>query len=433
MEISELYKLFKEHPVVCTDTRKITKNSIFFALKGDNFNGNLFAKSALDLGAAYAIVDEVEVATQPNIIYVKDVLVALQELANYHRKQFNIPLVAITGSNGKTTTKELIYAVLSKKYKTVATVGNLNNHIGVPLTILSITNHCEFAIIEMGANHPKEIEFLCTIAEPNFGIITNIGKAHIEGFGSFEGVIKTKSELYNFIKLNKGTLFVNKDDELLVGLSKGINTVFYGTSSDFCNATLLSSTPASTPVLELEWKGSRIKTQLYGTYNFTNIVAAICIGTYFKVDDYKIIEAISEYTSTNNRSQLVKWRANLFYLDAYNANPSSMHVAIDTFIEIKEQNKLMILGDMLELGAISETEHQQIIDKVLRSKIKTLFVGKNFGALGTNYQTNLILFYENYKQAAEWIKNENISNFNILIKGSRGIQLEKIVEILKED
>ncbi len=429
MEISELYKLFKEHPVVCTDTRKITKNCIFFALKGDNFNGNLFAKSALDLGAAYAIVDEAEAATQLNIIYVKDSLVALQELANYHRKQFNIPFIAITGSNGKTTTKELINAVLSKKYKTVATVGNLNNHIGVPLTILSITNHCELAIIEMGANHPKEIEFLCTIAEPNYGIITNIGKAHIEGFGSFEGVIKTKSELYNFIKLNKGTLFVNKDDELLVGLSKGINTVFYETSSDFCNAILLSSTP----VLELEWKGSRIKTQLYGTYNFTNIVAAICIGNYFQVDDHKIIEAISEYTSTNNRSQLVKWRANLFYLDAYNANPSSMHVAIDTFIEIKEQNKLMILGDMLELGAISETEHQQIIDKVLRSKIKTLFVGKNFGALGTNYQTNLILFYENYKQAAEWIKNENISNFNILIKGSRGIQLEKKVKILKED
>ena len=429
MEISELYKLFIEHPVVCTDTRKITKNCIFFALKGENFNGNLFAKSALDLGAAYAIVDEVEVATQPNIIYVKDALVALQALANYHRKQFNIPIIAITGSNGKTTTKELINAVLSKKYKTVATTGNLNNHIGVPLTILSITNYCEVAIIEMGANHPKEIEFLCAIAEPNFGIITNIGKAHIEGFGSFEGVIKTKSELYHFLKVNSGTLFVNMDDELLVGLSKDMQRVYYGTSSDFCKATLLSSTP----VLELEWKGSRIKTQLYGTYNFTNIVAAICIGTYFQVDDHKIIEAISEYTSTNNRSQLVKLESNLFYLDAYNANPSSMNVAIDTFIDNREQNKLMILGDMLELGAISETEHQHIIDKVLRSKIKTLFVGKNFGAFKGSYQTNMIFFLENYKQAADWIFNENISNFNILIKGSRGIQLEKIVEILKEN
>lgn len=429
MEISELYQLFKEHPVVCTDTRKITKNCIFFALKGENFNGNLFAKSALDLGAAYAIADEVEVATQPNIIYVKDSLVALQELANYHRKQFNIPFIAITGSNGKTTTKELINAVLSKKYKTVATVGNLNNHIGVPLTILSITNYCEVAIIEMGANHPKEIEFLCTIAEPNFGIITNIGKAHIEGFGSFEGVIKTKSELYHFLKAYSGTLFVNMDDELLVGLSKDMQRVYYGTSSDFCSAILLSSTP----VLELEWKESRIKTQLYGTYNFTNIVAAICIGTYFQVDDHKIIEAISEYTSTNNRSQLVKLESNLFYLDAYNANPSSMNVAIDTFIDNREQNKLMILGDMLELGAISETEHQQIIDKVLCSKIKTLFVGKNFGAFIGNYQTNIIFFLENYKQAADWIRNENISNFNILIKGSRGIQLEKILEKLKED
>ncbi|PKP49148.1 MAG: UDP-N-acetylmuramoyl-tripeptide--D-alanyl-D-alanine ligase, partial [Bacteroidetes bacterium HGW-Bacteroidetes-12] len=412
METNQLYKLFIEHPVVCTDTRKITKNCIFFALKGENFNGNLFAKNALDLGATYAIVDEKEVATQPNIIYVKDALVALQELANYHRKQFNIPFIAITGSNGKTTTKELINAVLSKRYKTVATVGNLNNHIGVPLTILSVTNQSEVAIIEMGANHPKEIGFLCTIAEPNYGIITNIGKAHIEGFGSFEGVIQTKSELYHFIEANKGKLFVNVDDDLLVNLSKNINSVLYGNSSSFCNARLISSNP----VLLLDWKGNRITTQLYGKYNFTNILAAICIGTYFQVEDHNIVEAITEYTSTNNRSQLVKKGTNVFYLDAYNANPTSMNAAIDTFIENKIKNKLMILGDMLELGAISEAEHQIIIKKAISSKITTLFVGKNFGLFASKYKNKSIHFFENHKQASSFVKTQNFLNFNILIK-----------------
>lgn len=429
MKIQELYKLFLEKGNVSTDTRKIIKDSLFFALKGENFDGNKFAQHAIDNGASYAIVDDSTIANHTNILFVEDVLITLQQLANYHRKRLNIPVIGITGSNGKTTTKELINAVLSKKYKTVATIGNLNNHIGVPLTILSITNECEIAIIEMGANHQKEIAFLCHIAEPNYGIITNIGKAHIEGFGSFEIVIQTKSELYHFIKEHEGILFVNEDDALLVKLSKEMNTVFYGNSAAFCQANLISSSP----VLELEWKNQLITTQLYGSYNFTNILAALCIGTYFKVDEHKMVEAISAYKPTNNRSQLVEIVDNRFYLDAYNANPTSMNAAIDTFIENKEQHKLMILGDMLELGTISEVEHLQIIEKVLHSKIKTLFVGKIFSALGVNYQINLISFFENYLQAAAWLKNESLSNFNILIKGSRGIQLEKILEKLKED
>lgn len=428
METLQLYELFKKHPIVCTDSRKIIPNSIFFALKGENFNGNTFAEKAITLGAAYSIVDEKEYATKPNIIYVEDTLIALQQLANHHRNQFSIPIIGITGSNGKTTTKELIYTVLSQKYNTLATTGNLNNHIGVPLTLLNLNKQHEVAIIEMGANHTKEIEFLCEIAAPNFGIITNIGKAHIEGFGSYEGVIKTKSELYSAIKTTKGILFVNKDDELLVDLSNNNNCVYYGKTADFCNATLL----ATTPFLKLKWKAKTINTQLYGNYNFPNILAAICIGTYFKVADDAIIKAIANYTSTNNRSQLVKTGSNLIYLDAYNANPTSMNAAIATFIEQTNQNKLMVLGDMLELGAISAEEHQLIIEKAIAAKINTLFVGKNFGALAHKYKNGTVHFFENNLKAADWIKATNVTNATILIKGSRGIQLEKIVEFIAD-
>lgn len=428
MKIPQLYELFKQHPVVCTDSRKIICNAIFFALKGDNFNGNEFARKAIDLGAAYSVVDEKKYATKKNIIYVEDVLETLQQLANYHREQLSIPIIGITGSNGKTTTKELVYAVLSKRYNTLATEGNLNNHIGVPLTLLKITNQHQIAIIEMGANHLNEIDFLCRIAMPNFGVITNIGKAHIEGFGSFEGVIKTKSELYQYIKNCAGKVFVNNDDALLVELASTMTTITYGSSNSACTAKLLSSTP----FVQLEWNKNTITSNLYGAYNFPNILAAICIGSYFEVNEHKICAAIAEYTSTNNRSELVKIGSTLIYLDAYNANPSSMNVAIDTFIENKNQNKLMLLGDMLELGSISKQEHQQIIEKVLKTNIKTVFVGKNFGLLASQYQNKRQLcFFENYNLAANWLKAENIKNYNILIKGSRGIQLEKIVELLK--
>jgi len=425
MKIEVLYELFKASPTISTDTRKISKNCIFFALKGENFNGNKFAKDAIGKGAAFAIIDEEDYCISESYILVNNVLTTLQELANHHRKQFDIPFIGITGTNGKTTTKELIIAVLSKKHRTTATVGNLNNHIGVPLTLLSIPNDCEIAIIEMGANHIGEIEFLCKIAEPNYGIITNIGTAHIEGFGSIDGIKQTKNELFQFVKSINGKIFVNTDDMLLMELSGDINKYTYGNTNSDCNGKLISSSP----YVKLEWNNKTIISNLYGSYNYENIIAAICVGSYFNVSLEKIKEAIEEYQPTNNRSQIIEINSHTIFLDAYNANPTSMIAAISTFIENDSNNKLMILGDMLELGDISMSEHQKIVDRVEHSKINTLFIGNEFNKISNKYKFS---YLKDVTEAIDWLKHSGLVDYQILIKGSRGIRLEGIVAYLQK-
>ena len=421
MRIAELYKIYQEHPIICTDTRKISKGCLFFALKGENFDANTFAEQAISEGAAYAIIDNHKFNLSKKNILVDDVLETLQQLANYHRKQFTIPFIGITGSNGKTTTKELINVVLSQKYKTVATQGNLNNHIGVPLTILSIPTDCEIAIIEMGANHIGEIEQLCKLAEPNFGIITNIGTAHIEGFGSKEGVVKAKNELYEFIRKTNGTIFINGDDELLGSLAQEINSIKYLKNN--INDIL------SNPFLSFTWKELKIETQLYGEYNIPNILAAIKIGEYFNVDKFAIKTALENYVSTNNRSQIVKLSKHTLYLDAYNANPTSMNAAIDAFSTLNVPNKFLILGDMLELGHVSQEEHQKIADKIHNLNLQALLVGNEFQQIKNKHNLTSV---KNTDEAILWLANQLDFFKSILIKGSRGIRLEKVSEFIQK-
>ncbi len=433
--IEKLYSYFLKNPTISTDTRDIKKGSIFFALKGDNFNGNKFAEQALNLGCSLAVIDEAEYKLDDRFFLVDDVLANLQHLANFHRKQLNIPIIGITGSNGKTTSKELVNAVLSQKYKVQATKGNLNNHIGVPLTLLSISNEHEMAIIEMGANHQKEIEQLCAIAEPNFGMITNIGKAHLEGFGGYEGVIKTKKELYDFIKINGGTLFVNADNELLNNLSEGIDKIKFGTSknADFkgiitdCNPFVKFKFKSKNDIKQIDEK-QIIATQLIGNYNFENMLAAACIGNYFKLTDDEIKRGIENYTPSNNRSQVMQTKNNLLLLDAYNANPSSMRAAIENFAQINQPNKMAILGDMLELGEESKNEHDAIVSLLKEKNIlNTLLVGPHFKESGKMMNAKTFL---NSDAVIEYLKQHSILNSTILIKGSRGIKLEKLVEFL---
>jgi len=421
MEIAELYNVYTQHPKISTDTRMVSKGCLFFALKGENFDANTFAEQAINEGVAYAIIDNPKFNISDKCILVDNVLDTLQQLANYHRKQFTIPFIGITGSNGKTTSKELINAVLSQKYKTIATQGNLNNHIGVPLTILSIPKECEIAIIEMGANHIGEIEQLCKISEPTLGIITNIGTAHIEGFGSREGVIKAKSELYHFIKENNGKLFLNENDDLLTKLAEKIPSINYSREE----ITNLSSNP----FLSFEWNNVKIETQLYGDYNIPNILAAIKIGEYFNVEITAIKSALENYVSTNNRSQIVKLANNTLYLDAYNANPTSMNAAIDSFSKIETKNKFLILGDMLELGNISQEEHQKIADKIHDLKLNALLVGNEFQHIKNKYQ---LISVKNTDEAIVWLENKLNNIDSILIKGSRGIRLEKVSEFIQK-
>lgn len=427
-----MYSIFLNHPLISTDTRNIAKGGIFFALKGPNFNANKFAGEALEKGAEYAVIDDPSLKDS-NFILVEDVLTSLQQLAAFHRDHLDIPFIGITGSNGKTTTKELIKASLEQKYKTFATKGNLNNHIGVPLSVLSVRPDHEMAIIEMGANHLGEIASLCQISKPDFGIITNIGKAHIEGFGSFEGVKKAKGELYSFIASKAGKLFINNDNEILREIAPDIEKITYGSGENcFCYGELIKSSP----FLELNWKCpsnetgmQELNSQLYGSYNFENILAAICIGNYFKVPPTSINKAINEYIPSNNRSQIIKNPDNTIYLDAYNANPSSMESAIQTFSLVKNPNKLFILGDMLELGDISGEEHRKIIETLLNKEMdKVLLVGSEFqkACKGEFPVVN------DYKEALEYLQKGNWKGFDILIKGSRGIQLEKLAPELSK-
>ena len=423
-ELSQLHQLFLESTGICTDTRKLKKGNLYLALKGDNFNGNNFAAKALELGADYSIVDEQPEEQNDHIIKVEDGLDTLQKLAAYHRKYLNLPILSITGSNGKTTTKELIREVLSKKYKTVSTKGNLNNHIGVPLTLLSMNKETEFGIVEMGANHQGEIASLCKIAQPDYGYITNFGKAHLEGFGGVEGVIKGKSELYNYLIKNNKTIFINYDDEIQVEKSKGTDIISF---SEGKNATHQITFLKADPFVKINTEDTQINSQLIGTYNAKNIAAAICIGKYFKIPVKAIKEAIESYQPTNNRSQIINQNSNQIILDAYNANPTSMKAALENLEAIPAKNKIAILGDMFEVGNTSAEEHQIIIDLLEKLEFSNMMVcGKNF------YQTSTqeVLKFENFEDLKNYIQENNFEDATILIKGSRGMALERILEVL---
>ncbi len=433
ISIAELYSVFLKHPIISTDTRTILPASMFFALKGPAFNGNQFAEKALAAGAAFVVIDEVEFKKDDRFLLVEDVLTTLQELANYHRQHLQIPFLAITGSNGKTTTKELIRAVLAKKYKTHATKGNLNNHIGVPLTILSITPDAEFAVIEMGANHQKEIESYCKIAEPDFGLITNVGKAHLEGFGGFEGVKKGKGELYSWISVNGKMIFINGDNNHLKEMSGGIineKKIFYGTADYFyCFGKLLKEESFLNITWTSEDRSGLIESQIIGGYNFENILSAVCIGNYFGVKAADIDDAVSAYVSDNSRSQIVKAGTNTIILDAYNANPTSMEAALNNFGKINSDQKYIFIGDMAELGEESREEHKKIIELLKKMKPTTVvLVGKNFGEFESEI---FCLHFIDSEKAAEWVSGNAFENATVLIKGSRSSKMEKVFDAIQ--
>ncbi len=425
MGIPELYRLFLQHPSVQTDTRKLKNGDIFFALKGPNFNGNEFAVQALSDGAAYAVVDEALVTTDRRIIKVADALETLQELARYHREQFSIPFIAITGSNGKTTSKELIYAVLSSHYITYTTQGNLNNHIGVPLTLLSVKKDAQMAVIEMGANHQKEIESYCRYTQPTHGVITNCGKAHLEGFGGVEGVRKGKGELYDFLRDHNGTAFVYTDYDYLHTMSAGIaNIVPYGTTDGHVQGNILSNEPfLEVAITEGLGMISAVKTQLVGDYNLPNILCAIVIGKYFSVPAAKIKAAIENYTPSNSRSQLIQRESNTIILDAYNANPTSMKAAIENFASLHAGKKVLMLGGMMELGEESLDEHHAIIELIKKYNwSEVILVGGDFGKIRHGFT-----FFPNSSDAKDWFIQHNPLHTHFLIKGSRSMQMEKII------
>jgi UDP-N-acetylmuramoyl-tripeptide--D-alanyl-D-alanine ligase len=440
MTTEQLYTIFQKHPVISTDTRKIIPGSIFFALKGDKFDANTFAEQAIAAGAAYAVIDNPQFDKGEQYILVQDGLTALQDLARHHRSQLNIPVIGLTGTNGKTTTKELIGSVLSQRFITYATQGNLNNHIGVPLTILSIGDNHQAAVIEMGANHQKEIELLCTISQPTHGLITNVGKAHLEGFGGVEGVKKGKGELYDYLSSRgQDVVFVNSDDRVLMEMLHARNlknVVLYGSygAENLVSGKLVENSP----YLTLQWTGNeagesyRVKSQLTGAYNLDNILAAICIGVYFKLSAGEINMGISSYQPKNNRSQITRTQTNTLICDYYNANPSSMFVAIENLGKIEAPYKVLVLGDMFEMGQESAAEHQAVIAKALETPVdERIFIGGEFykakesiGHLGAGNK-----FYPNADHAIEGLKTYPIKNATVLIKGSRGMALERLVEL----
>ena len=423
--IEKIYQYYSQKYLVSTDSRMIEEGCVFVALKGERFDGNDFAyKVAEENIASCVIADRKDLPHHERLFIVDDSLTTLQELARLHREKCNIPIIGITGTNGKTTTKELTAAVLSKKYNLIYTQGNFNNHLGLPLTVLRIKPDTEMAVVEMGANHPNEIAQLCTIANPDFGIITNIGKAHLEGFGSFEGVVKTKNELYDFIRNKNGKVFINRDNELLMELSNGIDSHTYGKDN---NADIKASIVSSNPYLIINWEGNEIKTNLVGDYNFENVMAAISVGCYFNIEKSLIIEALENYTPTNNRSQYIKSEKNEIVMDAYNANPVSMHHAIKNFRNISSENTLLILGDMRELGKDSEKEHQTIINLIKELKFENvMLVGEEFKkAAGTYFAT-----FTNVEELLAFINDNDISGKKILIKGSNSINLKSIVNVL---
>ena len=451
MEMKELYELFLQHPTITTDSRDVPEGSMFFALKGDTFDGNAYAISALEKGAAYAVIDEKEYTKESNdrLILVEDVLTTLQQLAKYHRVHLGTPIIGITGTNGKTTTKALISAVLKKKYNVLYTQGNFNNHIGVPKTLLQLTKEHDIAVIEMGANHPGEIKTLVEIVLPDFGIITNVGKAHLLGFGSFEGVIRTKGELYDFLRTIQGTAFINNDNPHLLGISDGLKLVKYG-QKDAKDLLVKGELVECNPFLKFEWQTSStltpqlstvncqlstvncqlstVQTRLIGSYNLDNALAAACIGTFFNVPATDISAALEEYTPSNNRSQLTITQDNKLVVDAYNANPTSMRAALDNFRLIKAEHKMCILGQMGELGDVSEEEHQKVIDLLGDCGFeKVWLVGENFAKTAHPAHYRLFANVEEVKAA---IATEKPQGYLILIKGSNSNKLVQTVELL---
>ncbi|HET9057298.1 MAG TPA: UDP-N-acetylmuramoyl-tripeptide--D-alanyl-D-alanine ligase [Chitinophagaceae bacterium] len=425
MTIEQLYSIYLENPSIQTDTRKLKKGDLFFALKGDHFNGNYFVKEALQKGAAYAIADELVEKDDKKIIKVDDVLFTLQQLAKHHRLQFSIPFIAITGSNGKTTTKELIHSVLSSHYKTYTTEGNLNNHIGIPLTILKIKKDAEIAVIEMGANHQKEIASYCTYTLPNYGLINNCGKAHLEGFGGIEGVRKGKGELYDHIRNTNGTIFINVDYDYLKKMSGGINKmVTYGSTNAETTGYTLASEPFLKVVISSNPDMGEIQTQLVGDYNLPNILAAISVGKYFKVPHGKIKSAIKNYVPSNSRSQLINKGTNKIILDAYNANPTSMKAAIENFAKVRADKKVLLLGGMAELGEESLKEHEEIISLIKQyTWEKVALVGGDFGKIQHPF-----LFFNDSDKARQWFLQQHFKNTCFLVKGSRSFKMEQVID-----
>lgn len=426
MEISELYRIFEQHPVVTTDSRDCPKDSIFFALKGASFNGNAFAQKAIDEGCAFAVVDEKEFAKEDDkrFILVDNCLKALQQLANYHRRKLGTKIIGITGTNGKTTTKELVATVLQKKYNVLYTQGNFNNDIGVPKTLLRLKPEHEIAVVEMGASHPGDIKELVDIVEPDCGIITNVGKAHLQGFGSFEGVIKTKGELYDFLREHGGQVFIHNENEHLRGIADGLQLVRYGTTADDSSLAVCGEVVSCAPLLKFRWKKAdgewhEVQTHLIGAYNVLNMLAAACIADFFGVDEEDISTALRDYVPTNNRSQLEVTDSNKLIVDTYNANPTSMKAALENFRLMQVDHKMAILGDMRELGEVSHEEHQKVVDFLKENGIDNVWlVGEEFGKTDCNFRK----FHD-----VEEVKTEIAANkpegFYILIKGSNGIKL----------
>ncbi|QIH39380.1 UDP-N-acetylmuramoyl-tripeptide--D-alanyl-D-alanine ligase [Flavobacterium sp. Sr18] len=428
MDINYIHSLFLQCSSVSIDTRKIETNSLFIAIKGERFDANTFAKEALDKGASYVIIDDKSYFIDQRTILVEDSLISLQELAKFHRDYLKLPIIALTGSNGKTTTKELINVVLSKKYKTKATVGNLNNHIGVPLTLLSFTSETEIGIVEMGANHKKEIEFLCELATPDYGYITNFGKAHLEGFGGVEGVIEGKSEMYKYLSANDKLVFINLEDPIQVEKSKLLKSYSFGINKT--NADVNITSIKANPFVTIGYSDLLIQSHLIGLYNANNINAALTIGKYFGVTDSEIKDALESYIPENNRSQLVQKGSNQFILDAYNANPSSMSVAIENFLQLDNANKVMILGDMFELGDESLKEHKAIVAMLSKyENVKCYFVGSAF--YESKIEKDNFGFYNTFESFSNDLSDMKFDNSTILIKGSRGMALERTLEFIE--
>ena len=427
MSIIDLYDLFIHNPQITTDSRNCPKGSIFFALKGDKFDGNQYAGKALASGCVYAVIDNPDYYIGERTILVDNVLKTLQQLAHHHRKVLGLPIIGITGTNGKTTTKELLAAVLSTKFNLLYTEGNFNNHIGVPLTLLRLTHDHEMAVIEMGASHPGDIKELVDIVHPNYGIITNVGRAHLEGFGSFEGVIRTKGELYDYIRRSKGKIFIKKENEYLQSIAKGIEQITYGNGDD---AFASGQVGSCDPFLVFNWKQQgklhTVETHMIGSYNLDNVLAAVAVGRFFKIPAERISRAIAAYEPTNNRSQFKKTDNNELIIDAYNANPSSMKVALDNFITMPVQPKAIILGDMRELGPTSDELHAEVVEQIKKGQFDKVFLcGEHFSKVGKEFSP-----FATTEAMVEELRKQPLKGYHILIKGSHSMGLEKLADIL---
>lgn len=433
MEISELYKIFEQHPVVTTDSRDCPEGSIFFALKGASFNGNAFAQKAIEQGCAYAVVDEAEFAPEGDkrFILCNNCLHTLQQLANYHRRHLGTKIIGITGTNGKTTTKELVAAVLEKKYNVLYTLGNFNNDIGVPKTLLRLKPEHEIAVVEMGASHPGDIKTLVNIVEPDCGIITNVGRAHLQGFGSFEGVIKTKGELYDYIRDNGGFVFIHNENKYLQSIASGLKLIKYGTTIGDTSLAVCGEVIECAPYLKFRWNSSQgkwheVQTHLIGSYNVYNMLAAACIGIYFGVTEEQVSDALRNYVPTNNRSQLEVTGSNKLIVDTYNANPTSMRAALENFRDMAVEPKMAILGDMGELGAVSDEEHQKVVDFLTENNLTDVWlVGENFGKINCQFRK----FHDVDEVKKEIAQNKPTGKY-ILIKGSNSMKLFQLPELL---